>query len=213
MTIAQLKKRERIDKDAYFTVDPRPVPALFHGCPELLDIITGVAELFCGAGHVAEDLMQHNLAVYASDLIDYGYKNQAAVQDFFDVDYLPIGHNSIISNCVYDRFIIVRLIERALDLLPPGGVLALLLNHRFDAVGTRHGLFQPENGFYARVVLPFRMYLFEWTDDSLDPFQDHSWFIWRKGWESGSKNAYLDPALFKGFDKHTDIRARNQFCS
>lgn len=204
--------RQRIPNDAYFTRDPRPVKALFIGLPELKQIASGFFEPFCGGGHLAEDIKAQGFAVWSSDLVDYGYRDQAWQTDFFEVEAVPVGFNSICSNLMYQKRMVDRAIKHALSLLPEGGALALLLNHRFDAALTRTSLFQaPDSGFYARVVLPFRIWWFEVTEESEDPAQDHSWFVWVKGYQGDSKNIYLDPAHFSDFTTD-EVRAADVYC-
>lgn len=205
--------RQRIPNDAYFTRDPRAVPALFLGLPELTQMASGFYEPFCGGGHIAEDVRELGFAVFASDLVDYGYSRQSWQVNFFDVEAMPIGFNAICSNLMYMRGQVDRAIMHALELLPEGGTLSLLLNHRFDAAKTRVPLFQaPHSGFYARVVLPFRLWWFEVTEESEDPAKDHSWFVWVKGYQGDSKNIYLDPAHFRTFQKH-QVRPADLYCS
>jgi len=199
---------KRLDRDAYFTVDPRPVMALFDALPQLGNEITAVCEPFCGGGHISEDLKAHNLAVFSYDLKDYGYRYQIQKQDFFDMHSLPLCCNSIISNGPYKRGISDKVIEHALNLLPEGGYLALLLRHEFDAAGSRHKTFSKECGFYARVPLPFRLYWFPWDEDSEDPQYNHTWFVWKKGYQGQNTTLTLNPKFYT-FNKKTDIRPRD----
>lgn len=205
------KNQKRIKQDAYFTVDTRPIKALFLGCPELIEAITGIYEPFCGGGHMTEDLRDMDFAVFPGDIEDHGYKGQIWKQDFLDANCMPLGANTIISNPPYNRWQILKIIEHAMRLLPEGGFLCFLMNHRFDAAGERAGLFQPGNGFYARVVLPFRIWWFERHEDDKRPAQNHTWFVLQKGYKGEVKSIYLKPELFADFDE-TNIRSRELFC-
>ncbi len=193
MTAGQLKhKYMRLHQDAYFTIDARPVPGLFMALPELNSVLTGAYDPCCGGGHMVEDIKQQGVAVYGSDLVDYGYKDQWKTIDFMDVQAMPLGCNGVISNFPFNRWKINQMIDHALQMVPFGGIVALLFNHKFDAAGGRANLFSLGSGFYARVNLPFRIQWFPKTTESrVDPAQDHTWFIWLKGWNGDSKSIYL----------------------
>ncbi len=201
MTAHSTIKYKRIDRDAYMTVDPRPLPALFMGLPELRSTVTSVLEPFCGAGHMAHDIEMEGKVCFAADIHDYGYERQTWITDFLETKMMPIGANSIISNPPFAQDKIVKHVMHAMSLVPDGGVVAFLLNHRFDAAGSRSGLFTRENGFYARVILPFRIWWFPPEPGSQTPAQDHTWFVWVKGWRMTSKNIYLDPKMFPNFTR------------
>jgi hypothetical protein len=150
---------------------------------------------------MAHDIEMEGKVCFAADIHDYGYERQTWVTDFLETQMMPIGANSIISNPPYNRYTIDSYIEHAISLVPNGGIVAMLLNHRFDAASKRSKLFSSEFGFYARVILPFRIWWFEPQKGDETPMQDHTWFVWAKGWRQPSKNIYLDPKAFPNFTR------------
>ena len=204
---------QRYKNDAYFTVDDRPVPTLFTGLPELLPQVTGVLEPTCGAGHMAEDLRALKLAVMATDIANYGYHRQAAKEDFLTRDTMPIGHNFICMNPPYKAPLVDKIVNHALDILPNGYWAAFLVLQRFDAAGGRYKLFQDgQAGFYARVVLPYRVMWFKPVvvpgKRTPGPAANHQWLVFQKGYKGPSKNVYLDPSQFG----QANIRPMDMHC-
>lgn len=209
------KKHERLSADAYFTIDPRPVPGLFYGLPELKEGITAAYDPCCGGGHAVEDVRAQGLPTYASDLHDYDYVDQWDRIDFREVLNMPMGANTIISNFPSSKDLVDDLVTHALSLIPHDGYLALLFNHRFDAAGKRADLFQPETGYYARVVLPFRPWWFipgpkVKGKKRQTPSVDWTWFVWKKGFTGTARPVHLKPGLFDDFHI-SQLRARDEF--
>ena len=67
-------------------------------------------------------------------------------------------------------------IERALFMMPPDGIVAMLLRTDFDHAKTRKHLFSGEPRFSKKVVLRKRIIWFDRPGAA--PSFNHAWFIW-----------------------------------
>lgn len=142
----------------------------------------------CGQGQMVRALEAHGAQVFASDLHEHGFEDQAMVFDFASAD-IPrfVYFQHIITNCPYgpQGRLAERFIERGLERLPPGGILALLLQADFDSAGGRQRLFRHNRDFAGRIVLNRRI---EWFPRGLKPggskeggpSANHSWFVWQR---------------------------------
>lgn len=111
---------EREVNDFYAT-DPRAIDALV----QKYKLPHKIWEPCCGAGHLAKQLELLGFDVVASDIVDRGY---GEVADFFAHE-LPTGVDCILTNPPYKYA--DKAIERALELLPTGGVVAMFLKTQF----------------------------------------------------------------------------------
>lgn len=108
------------EQNDYYATDPVAVRKL---C-EKRRLPYTIWECACGAGHLSEELIKQGYFVYSSDLIDRGY-GQSGV-DFLKTTEMPHNCTCILTNPPYkytNEFIL-----HALDLLPVGGICAMLLN-------------------------------------------------------------------------------------
>lgn len=144
----------------------------------------------CGEGKMVRALAALGARVVASDLHDYGMVKKAQKIDFTSLGVVPLGFEDvqdIVTNPPYGKQgrTAERFVERGLDLLPLGGVLALLLQADFDSAGGRRNLFRECPHFAGRVVINRRI---EWFPREIKadgtkaggPSANHSWFIWHK---------------------------------
>lgn len=108
------------ESNDYYATDPAALEALLQHC----EIPHCVWECACGAGHLAETLKQHGHYVYSTDLIDRGYGTPGV--DFLQTESVPDWCRCILTNPPYKYT--TEFILHALELLPDGGVCAMLLN-------------------------------------------------------------------------------------
>lgn len=152
--------------------------------------LTGLSvwEPSCGSGKMVRALESHGAEVFATDILDQGFADMAQLFDFVAPASPVLAYfDSIIGNPPYgpQGRLAERFIECGLDRLPPGGVMALLLQADFDSAGGRLRLFRDCPHFAGRVVLNRRI---EWfprkikADGSKEggPSANHSWFIWSR---------------------------------
>jgi hypothetical protein len=139
-----------------------------------------VWEPACGQGQMVRALEAAGAMVHATDLIDHGFPNMAEVSDFTGDQTPRHFFNAIISNPPYgpQGRTGAAFIKRGLDLLPPGGLLALLLPVDFDSAKTRAPLFGDCPDFAAKIVLRRRIAWFEPKPGQAGPSANHAWFIW-----------------------------------
>ncbi len=150
-----------------------------------------VWEPACGEGKMVQALEILGASVIATDIHDHGCLPMVEKLDFLAQqasDYARMCYfQDIITNPPYgpQGHTAERFIERGLELLPLGGVLALLLQADFDSAGGRRHLFRDCPHFAGRVVLNRRI---EWFPRKIKPngkkasgpSANHTWFIWHK---------------------------------
>lgn len=169
------------------------VPAdLYQSPPWLIDALAehvnlnglSVWEPACGEGQMVRALESHGAHVTGTDLHDYGFDGQADQFDFVDqpVTAYAFHFDSIISNPPYgpQGKLGEAFIRTGLDLLPAGGLLALLLPVDFDSAKTRAKFFGDCPDFAAKIVLRRRIAWFEPQPGQAGPSANHAWFIYVK---------------------------------
>lgn len=155
-----------------------------------------VWEPACGGGQMVRALEAHGAQVFATDLLDQGFGDMAATFDFtseaqgvtyFGGEKVLDWFDDVITNPPYGAQgrTAEKFIERGLERLPTGGVMALLLQADFDSAGGRPRLFRDCPDFAGRVVLNRRI---EWFPRRVKPngskeggpSANHTWFIWQR---------------------------------
>lgn len=147
--------------------------------------LTGLSiwEPACGEGQMVRALEAAGAHVTGTDVVDYPGGPQVDVFDFLapPTEELPLFHfDSIISNPPYGPGgrTGVAFIEKGLERLPPGGLMAMLLPVDFDSAKTRAPLFGSCVDFAAKIVLRRRIAWFEPQPGQAGPSANHAWFIW-----------------------------------
>ena len=154
--------RERIERDCYETpawVTEALLPHLWGGPSGL------VWEPACGSGKMVAALTGAGHEVIGTDI--------ATGHDFLTT---PLGrpYRAIITNPPYTHA--TEFIERALALMPPDGIVAMLLRTDFDHAKTRRHLFGGCPAFARKLVLMRRIRWFEGSTGS--PSFNHAWYVW-----------------------------------
>jgi hypothetical protein len=152
---------ERKERDLYET--PAWVTAAL--IPHLNDRLTAkrtVYEPAAGSGKMVAALAAAEFMVSADDISEGRDFLQCTSSD----------HDAIITNPPYE--LAKEFIERALDLMWPDRVVAMLLRTDYDHAKTRQHLFRAP--FARKVVLTKRIKWFE--DTKGQPSFNHAWFIW-----------------------------------
>lgn len=169
---------EREDKDLYPTpawVTEAVIPFL------MLHILKAnpVWEPACGKGHMADVLHNHFDTVLATDIVDYGYQQQAFKHDFLnDTPPASLNIDAVITNPPYG-IDAENFIRTALDYTKQRrGLVAMLLRNEYDSSKSRVDLFN-KPPFARKVVLTSRP---RWIEGSTGaPRHNYAWFIW--DWE------------------------------
>jgi hypothetical protein len=170
------------------------VPAdLYQSPPWLIDALAEhvslnglvVWEPACGQGRMVRALEAAGAFVHATDLQDHGFPDMAEQMDFTAAisPVIPRHHfTAIITNPPYgpQGRTAAAFIRCGLALLPPGGLLALLLPVDFDSAKTRAPLFGGCPDFAAKIVLRRRIAWFEPQPGQAGPSANHAWFVWER---------------------------------
>lgn len=177
--------RERIAADLY------PTPSwVVDALAEHVDF-NGVAvwEPACGPGKMVRALEAHGAHVFATDAFDQGFEGMAQLFDFTERQTPSQAYyDMIVTNCPYgvQGRLAEKFIERGLERLPPGGVLALLLQADFDSAGGRKRMFRDHPMFAGRIVLNRRIVWFDPPPPKPGekkpggPSANHAWFLWSR---------------------------------
>lgn len=144
-----------------------------------------VWEPACGTGKMVRALEYWGAHVTGTDLKDYATDSQMDVLDFVGEpsEEKPLFYfDSIVTNPPYgpQGRVATAFIERGLDRIPAGGMLALLLPVDFDSAKTRARFFGDNPDFAARIILRRRIAWFEPQPGQAGPSANHAWFVWIK---------------------------------
>lgn len=163
------------EQNDYYATDPIAVRKL---C-EKIQLPHTIWECACGAGNLSEELVKMGYSVYSSDLIDRGYGRSGV--DFLKTAELPHGCKCILTNPPYkyaNEFIL-----HALELLPVGGVCAMLLNicqlsgkQRYNKIFKQY----PPMGVYVFIGRVQCAKNGEFCAD-VNGAINYAWFMWQKG--------------------------------
>jgi hypothetical protein len=133
-----------------------------------------------GTGLMADAMRAAGARVFCTDIHDYGRQDE--VLDFLTGRLPRLDHyDAIITNPPYGKGnkVAEGFIKIGLQLLAPGGLLALLLPLDFDSAISRHDLFGGCWQFMGKIILLRRIVWFERTDgERAGPKENHAWFIW-----------------------------------
>ena len=175
----QPKPAERREHDAYLTFEPDPIRALLALDWSVIAPLGAVWEPAAGKGHLAREIADAGLQVFASDLVDRG-RPGIEIADFYVSEQARAP--AIITNPPYAEINARdghgRWLRHTLA-LPGWEYLALLLSWEWPAAKA--------NGFGALLEAnPFSyVYLMRWKIDFTgegNPSQRNAWFVWRRGW-------------------------------
>lgn len=164
---------ERQGEDYYATE-----PAATEWLCRLEQFAPRILEPACGEGHISKVLFAHGYDVVSRDIVDRGY---GAVADFLSIDNVE-WDGDIVTNPPY-RFA-REFVEKALQIIPAGGKVAMFLKLTFLEGKARRSFF--------RAAPPVRI----WVSSSrlkcamngtFDAFGSsasaYAWFIWKKGYK------------------------------
>jgi hypothetical protein len=146
--------------------------------------LTGLTvwEPACGSGKMVRALEDAGAyQVFATDLHDQKCEQMVQVFDFTGTD--KPAHwffDAVITNPPYgpQGRTATAFIERGLERIPAGGLLALLLPVDFDSAKTRARPFGENPAFAAKITLRRRISWFEPLPGQAGPSANHAWFVW-----------------------------------
>ena len=122
----------------YYATDPRALEMLL----ELESFSKDVWECACGGGHLVDVLKAHGHNVKASDIVDHGYEGTEII-DFLKVTKEDIKGDfsrDIVTNPPYKYA--KEFVEKALELTPDSGKVAMFLKLTFLEGKARRELFE-----------------------------------------------------------------------
>ena len=159
----------------YYATDPNALASLLKQ-KQLPHV---VYECACGAGHLAEVLVEQGHSVVATDLVPRGYGVGGV--DFLKVESLPEDCNCILTNPPY-KFT-MEFIEHSLDLLPEGGEAIFLLNVNALSGKARYERFYKRGILKEVFVFPRRVQCAKNGDFASQNGSavNYAWFVFRKG--------------------------------
>lgn len=168
-------KAERQQHDFYAT-DPAAVRQLLEH--EIFE--EQILEPCCGAGHIAQTLIEAGYRVQAQDLFDHGYGRSGI--DF--LEYRPNLTSSfdIITNPPY--FLATEFVLHSLEILPRGCRVAMLLRLQF-LEGADRFLRLFSHGELEKVYVSRKRTNCAMNGDFSNMKGNamcYAWFIWRKGY-------------------------------
>ncbi len=169
------KERESND---YYATEPKAIDVLLSA----EEIRGTVWECACGAGHLSKRLKDFGYTVISTDLIDRGYGKSP-------VDFLKQEESlatNIITNPPYKYA--QEFVEKAIELVPDGGKVAMLLRVLFLEGQKRKSLFEkyPPNNIYisSSRLMCAKNADFEGMKANGGSAVAYAWFVWQKNIKS-----------------------------
>jgi len=165
---------ERADRDFYAT-DPIAIDGLL----KYETFNNRIWENSCGNGHLSKRLIEFGYDVKSSDIIQRDYPCE--IIDFLLADKKDCDGRDIIMNPPYKYSI--EFLEKALEVLSPGGKVAMFLKITFLEGQKRRKLFDK---YPPKKVCVFSKRIQVARNGDLEMFKKSSaacyaWFIWEKG--------------------------------
>lgn len=169
---------EEREQDDYYATDPKALELLL----ELEQFDNVILEPACGEGHLSKLLIRKGYAVASRDLIDRGY---GYTQDFLSDD-VKEWNGDIITNPPYKYA--KQFIEKALNIIPEGHKVAMLLRIQFLEGVERKQLFEntpPHTIYVSRGRLKCA------KNGDFDANKNNgaicfAWFVWQKGYKGNT---------------------------
>ena len=131
-----------------------------------------ILEPACGKGAISK-ILAENHKVHSYDLMDRGYGQQ---KDFFEIDSFS---GDIITNPPYNKDILLKFVEHAMELLEPNRKCAMLLKIQFLESKSRRVFFEK--------YPPKNVYVFSERISCLKEgvpapsAMCYCWYVWQKG--------------------------------
>jgi hypothetical protein len=175
-TFATLGASNHVDhtrqEDDFYATDPKAIDILLE-----VETFTGIIlEPACGMGHMSKRLIEYDMHVCSTDLIDCGYG--ATGVNFLTEFTLWPGH--IITNPPFKHA--VEFIRHSIDIIPEGYKVAMFLKILFLETNTRRKLFEefPPKTVY---ILANRLCCAKDGDFVKNNTKavGYAWYVWEKG--------------------------------
>lgn len=144
----------------------------------------------CGEGHISKVLMANGYDVTSTDLVDRGFSKESL--DFLQSSP-PASLNAsfdIVTNPPYSQA--QEFCEYALELVRPGGKVAMFLKLTFLEGKKRRALFER---FPPQTVYVFSSRVCCGKNGIFEPSRNavaYAWFIWQKGYTGAPKIKWID---------------------
>lgn len=181
---------ERHDYDLYETES-----WVTQGAANALPLRGTVWEPAAGLGAIVRVLAEHGHPVWATDIHDHGFAGLNGVADFLTTPLLTATSSirSIMTNPPYGARgrVAEAFVRHALaQMMPLGGMVAMLLRVDFDSGSTRGDLFKANPYFSGKITLTSRPH---WTKArKATPRVNYAWFCWDAAHQGPSPITYLD---------------------
>lgn len=146
-------------------------------------------ECACGEGHLSKRLMEKGYNVVSTDIIDRGYKDMSAQQDFLSATNTPIKNIDILTNPPYKYA--KEFVLKALDLLQDGCCCYMFLKLTFLEGKARFKeifKYTPPKCVYvfSERVQCAKNGDFEKMRQGGGSAVAYAWMVWQKGYTGGT---------------------------
>ena len=163
------------EPDDFYSTDPKAVRALMNRMQVNKDTL--IYECACGSGNLSKELESMGYNVLSTDLKDRGFGIVGV--DFLKVDKVPEGC-MILTNPPYKYT--TEFIAHSMELLPMGGVVALLLNISYLSGLARYRDIYSKGWLEKLYIFSNRVHCFknDINTGHSSPV-NYAWYIFRKG--------------------------------
>lgn len=180
------QRHEPAESLDFFPTQPWATRAFFKHVLLARNEISTAFDPCCGEGHMAEIIRDYGVDVFASDIFDYGYKNQSATFNFLDLSKTlpsrhwiicnpPYGDNLIafVKRAIFHQQTLSRMNNEAT------GVAMLMRN---TVIAGQRRFYEIYNCWPVSTYAPFSERV-AMIKDNYDPSAstatDYAWYVWR----------------------------------
>lgn len=175
------------ESDDFYATSPQALRTFLAECG--IKFNKDVWECACGKGHLSEVLKEKGYNVKSTDIVDRDYKDFGGIQDFLEYDGKFDG--DVLTNPPYKYA--KEFIQKALDIIPNGKYVVMLLRLAFLEGKTRKEFFKENPPRYV-CVCSSRILIARNGD--FEKFKNNTsitfaWFIWEKGYKGAPEIKWI----------------------
>lgn len=174
--------KEIREKNDYYATDPIAIDILLNETNVRFN--NNIWECACGEGHLSERLKQHGYNVFSTDIIERNVPIDKEV-NFLKLNDGTTWNGDIITNPPYSSA--TSFIKKAMDVIPTGNKVAMLLKVLFLEGKARKELFKKYPPKYVYVfsgrIMCAKNAEFDKMKAGGGSAVAYAWFIWEKGYQ------------------------------
>lgn len=173
--------KEVREKDDYYATDPIAIDALLNETD--IQLNNNIWECACGENHLSDKLKEYGYDVFSTDIVERD-KPIDKIINFLSLDDKTYWDGDIVTNPPYSKA--PRFIEKALNIIPTGNHVVMLLKVLFLEGKARKELFKKYPPKYVYIfsgrIMCAKNGEFNRMKAGGGSAIAYAWFVWEKGW-------------------------------